>query len=86
VLVAAGAVALSLGGAGTARAEGTGPSTTLAGPTTTVGGPTTAPPTTVPGSGSTTTTTPGKPSAHAKPPADAGGDGRGPGAKAPAVG
>ena len=85
MLVAAGAVALSLGGAGTARAEGTGPSTTLAGPTTTVGGPTTAPPTTVPGSGSTTTTTPGKPSAHAKPPADAGGDGRAPGSKAPAV-
>ncbi len=85
VLVAAGAFALCLAGAGTARAVDPGPSTTLAGPTTTVGGPTTAPPSTVPGSGSTTTTTPGKGSAHAKPPADAGGDGRAPGSKAPAV-
>ncbi len=84
VVLAALAVILTLG-AGTARAEGTGPSTTLAGPTTTVGGPTTAPPTTVPGSGPTTTTTPGKAPAHGKPPADAGGDGRAPGSKAPAV-
>jgi murein DD-endopeptidase MepM/ murein hydrolase activator NlpD len=84
VVVAALAVILPLG-AGTARADPGPPPTTLAGPTTTVGAPTTAPPTTVPGSASTTTTTPGKTSAHAKPPADAGGDGRVPGSKAPAV-
>lgn len=84
MVVAALAVILPLG-AGTARADPGPPPTTLAGPTTTVGAPTTAPPTTVPGSASTTTTTPGKTSAHAKPPADAGGDGRVPGSKAPAV-
>jgi murein DD-endopeptidase MepM/ murein hydrolase activator NlpD len=85
VVVAALAVILPLG-AGTARADPGPPPTTLAdAPTTTVGGPTTVPPTTVPGSASTTTTTPGKTSAHAKPPADAGGDGRVPGSKAPAV-